>query len=151
MREHRAHVHARSILAVLLIGVVLLGGCSFVVMRPARPGYQPAQGPPDCIERPIIPALEGIAGGTGATLAGLAFLTEFAISSILWQDCDEDGCQGPEADHTLSARLGAASAVLLVSSVYGVMASNTCRRAYVRYRASISAAPPDPANAPIQP
>lgn len=146
MREHRAHSRSRSILLALLFG---LGGCSFLVMRAPRPGYEPAQGPPACTETAIVPALELGGAATGAGLAGLVFLSESVIT-LFRQNCDEEGaCSVPDAEHGTSARIGVASAVLLASGVYGLVVSGKCRRAHDRYRASLHSAPPG--LAPAQP
>lgn len=150
MREHRTHSWSRSILIALLVALVSLGGCSFLVMHAPRRGYEPAQGPPDCIESPLLPGLEGAGAATGMSLTALAFLTESFIS-FLWWDCDEDGCVGRNADHGLSLRISIPTAILAASSLYGVRQAKVCRRAHDRYRASIHSALPDPAGASSRP
>jgi hypothetical protein len=151
MREHRTRSRSRSVLRALLIALVPLAGCSFVVMRGPRSGYEPAQGPPACTETRIIPGFDGIGAATGATVAGMVFLVE-SLASVGGGDCLIYGvCAGTNAAHGLSATIGVASAALALSSLYGLSKSQECHRAYDSYRASVSPAPIAPASAPVHP
>lgn len=133
MRTYPARFRSCSILLALLVGLAPLGGCSFLAMRPARAGYEPAQGPPECIERHVLPGLDLAGGVTGLAVAGMVAVAESTFSML---------DPGSRAEHGTSATIGVASAVLVASSVYGFIVSDDCRRAHDRYRASVRSAPP---------
>jgi hypothetical protein len=124
---------SRSILLVLLIGLAPLSGCSFLGMRAPGANYEPAQGPPNCSERRVLPALDLAGGITGLGVAGLVVMTE-ALFSAVAGGCDGSGsCSG---EHGTSATIGVASLILVASSIYGFSVAQSCNRAHGRYRAS---------------
>lgn len=142
MRRYPIHSRSCSILLALLVGLMPLGGCSFLAMRAPRAGYEPTQGPPECIERRVLPGLDIAGGITGLAVAGVAFVGESAIDMLE---------PGARAEHGTSATIGVISAALVLSSLYGFNVAQDCRRAHDRYRASVRSAPPGPMDAPIQP